>query len=163
MADETKKATQISEGGKGEAGEAKPESSGKTPLQNVETGQSQTPSSQEKPGTAGSGGQGTQAEALSFSNLKEEKITPAPGNMDFILDLPLVISVQLGTSKILIKDLLQLGQGSIIELEKLAGEPMEVLVNGKLVAMGEVVVVNEKFGVRLTDIMSPDDRVKQLK
>jgi len=124
---------------------------------------SQPPSSQEKPGSAGSGGQGTPAKAVSFANLEEEKITPSPGNMDFILDLPLVISVQLGSSKILIKDLLQLGQGSIIELEKLAGEPMEVLVNGKLVAMGEVVVVNEKFGVRLTDIMSPDDRVKQLK
>ena len=83
-------------------------------------------------------------------------------NLDFILDIPLELSVELGRTKMLISDLLQLGQGSVIELTKLAGEPLEILVNQKLVARGEVVVVNEKFGVRLTDIISPMERVKQL-
>lgn len=84
-------------------------------------------------------------------------------NLDFILDIPLKVSVELGRSNVLIKDLLQLGQGSVLELDKLAGEPLEVLVNGKLVARGEVVVVNEKFGVRLTDIISPIERIETLK
>jgi flagellar motor switch protein FliN/FliY len=83
-------------------------------------------------------------------------------NLDFILDIPLEVSVELGRAKMLISELLQLGQGSVIELTKLAGEPLEVLVNEKLVARGEVVVVNEKFGIRLTDIISPVERVKQL-
>lgn len=84
-------------------------------------------------------------------------------NLDFILDIPLHVSVELGRAKVVIKDLLQLGQGSVLELDKLAGEPLEVLVNGKLVARGEVVVVNEKFGIRLTDIMSPLERIETLK
>jgi flagellar motor switch protein FliN/FliY len=84
-------------------------------------------------------------------------------NLDFILDIPLKVSVELGRAKVIIKDLLQLGQGSVIELDKLAGEPLEVLVNGKLVARGEVVVVNEKFGIRLTDIISPLERIESLK
>ena len=83
-------------------------------------------------------------------------------SLDLILDIPLTVSVELGRSKMLINDLLQLGQGSVIELTKLVGEPLEVLVNQKLVARGEVVVVNEKFGVRLTDIVSPMERVKSL-
>lgn len=82
--------------------------------------------------------------------------------LDFILDIPLDVSAQLGCTKLLINELLQLGQGSVIELNKLAGEPLEILVNGKLVARGEAVVINEKFGVRLTDIISPIERVKQL-
>jgi flagellar motor switch protein FliN/FliY len=82
--------------------------------------------------------------------------------LDFILDIPLEVSVELGRTKIPISDLLQLGQGSVIELAKLTGEPLEILVNQKLVARGEVVVVNDKFGVRLTDIISPAERVKQL-
>ncbi len=84
-------------------------------------------------------------------------------NLDFILDIPLKVSVELGRAKVVIKDLLQLGQGSVLELDKLAGEPLEVLVNGKLVARGEVVVVNEKFGIRLTDIISPLERIETLK
>lgn len=84
-------------------------------------------------------------------------------NLDFILDIPLKVSVELGRAKVIIKDLLQLGQGSVLELDKLAGEPLEVLVNGKLVARGEVVVVNEKFGIRLTDIISPLERIETLK
>ena len=84
-------------------------------------------------------------------------------NLDFILDIPLKVSVELGRTSVVIKDLLQLGQGSVLELDKLAGEPLEVLVNGKLVARGEVVVVNEKFGIRLTDIISPIERIETLK
>lgn len=83
-------------------------------------------------------------------------------NLDLILDIPLTVTVELGRSRMLINDLLQLGQGSVIELTKLVGEPLEVLVNQKLVARGEVVVVNEKFGVRLTDIVSPMERVQSL-
>jgi flagellar motor switch protein FliN len=83
-------------------------------------------------------------------------------DMDFILDIPLEVSVELGRTKMLINELLQLGQGSVIELNKLAGEPLEIFINRKLVARGEAVVVNEKFGVRLTDIISPMERVKQL-
>jgi len=83
-------------------------------------------------------------------------------SLDLILDIPLTVTVELGRSKMLINDLLQLGQGSVIELTKLVGEPLEVLINQKLVARGEVVVVNEKFGVRLTDIISPMERVQSL-
>ena len=83
-------------------------------------------------------------------------------NLDLILDIPLTVTVELGRSKMLINDLLQLGQGSVVELTKLVGDPLEVLVNDKLVARGEVVVVNEKFGVRLTDIVTPMERVKSL-
>lgn len=82
--------------------------------------------------------------------------------LDFILDIPLDVSAELGRTRLLINELLQLGQGSVVELNKLAGEPLEVYVNGKLVARGEAVVINEKFGVRLTDIISPIERVKQL-
>ncbi len=84
-------------------------------------------------------------------------------SLDLILDIPLTVTVELGRSTMLINDLLQLGQGSVVELTKLVGEPLEVLVNQKLVARGEVVVVNEKFGIRLTDIITPMERVQSLK
>ncbi len=84
-------------------------------------------------------------------------------NLDFILDIPLKVTVELGRTSLAIKDLLQLGQGSVLELDKLAGEPLEILINGKLVAKGEVVVVNEKFGIRLTDIISPIERIETLR
>jgi flagellar motor switch protein FliN/FliY len=84
-------------------------------------------------------------------------------NLARILDIPLVLSAQLGNTRMLIKDLLQLGPGSIVELDKLAGEPLEVLVNERLVARGEVVMVNEKFGIRLTDVISPTERVNKLR
>ncbi len=84
-------------------------------------------------------------------------------NLALILDIPLRVTVELGRTKMPVSELLNLGQGSVIELNKLAGEPMEVLVNDKLIARGEAVVVNEKFGVRLTDIISPAERVEQLK
>ena len=93
---------------------------------------------------------------------------PKPGSapvqsLDFILDIPLKVTVELGRSKMAIREILQLAQGSVIELSKFAGEPLEVLVNEKLIARGEVVVVNEKFGIRLTDIISPVERIEQLK
>ena len=91
---------------------------------------------------AGAAGDDARASKTDFSKLK------------MILDIPLKVSVELGRTKMLVNDLLQLGQGSVIELDKIAGEPMEILINDKLVAMGEVVVVNEKFGVRLTDVVS---------
>jgi flagellar motor switch protein FliN/FliY len=97
-----------------------------------------------------------------LENRSPESSLPNAANLDFILDIPMEVSVELGRSKMLISDLLQLGQGSVIELTKLAGEPLEVLVNQKLIARGEVVVVNEKFGIRLTDIISPTERVKRL-
>jgi flagellar motor switch protein FliN len=84
-------------------------------------------------------------------------------DLDFILDIPLTLSVELGRNRLLINELLQLGQGSVIELTKVAGEPMDIYVNQRLIARGEVVVVNEKFGVRLTDIISPAERVNKLR
>lgn len=84
-------------------------------------------------------------------------------NLNLILDIPLKVSVELGRTKMPVSELLNLTQGSVIELSKLAGEPMEVYVNDKLIARGEAVVVNEKFGVRLTDIISPAERVEQLR
>ena len=105
-----------------------------------------------------------------LDQFKQDQSVPGTGtlsgeetkNLDLILDIPLTVTVELGRSKMLINDLLQLGQGSVIELTKLVGEPLEVLVNNKLVARGEVVVVNDKFGVRLTDIVSPMERVQSL-
>lgn len=84
-------------------------------------------------------------------------------NLDLILDIPVNIAMEIGRTRISIRNLLQLNQGSVVELDRLAGEPMDVLVNGTLVAHGEVVVVNEKFGIRLTDVVSPAERVKKLK
>jgi flagellar motor switch protein FliN/FliY len=84
-------------------------------------------------------------------------------SLDFILDIPLTVTVELGRARMAIRELLQLSQGSVVELSKFAGEPLEVMVNDKLVARGEVVVVNEKFGIRLTDIISPIERIEQLK
>lgn len=98
-----------------------------------------------------------------FKDVKDEKKEQTKRDIDFLLDIPVEITVQLGKTKMLIKELLQLGQGSVVELEKLAGEPMEILANNRLVAKGEVVVVNDKFGVRLTDIVSPTERLTQLK
>jgi flagellar motor switch protein FliN/FliY len=105
----------------------------------------------------------TTAQAPNFGELSNEQRTGGSKDIDFLLDIPLEVTVELGRTRMLIKDLLQLGQGSVVELEKLAGEPMEILVNNKLVARGEVVVVNEKFGVRLTDIISPVERIRQLR
>lgn len=109
---------------------------------------------------------GSQAKTADFKDLTEEAKVPRADSdrrdLDFILDIPLDVSAELGRTRLLINELLQLGQGSVVELNKLAGEPLEIYVNGKLVARGEAVVINEKFGVRLTDIISPIERVKQL-
>lgn len=97
-----------------------------------------------------------------------EQLSPSAGasgainNIDMILDIPVHLTVELGRTKLAIRSLLQLAQGSVVELDGLAGEPMDVLVNGCLIAQGEVVVVNEKFGIRLTDIISPSERIRRL-
>ena len=94
----------------------------------------------------------------------EEAITSLGGpNLDVILDIPVSISMEVGSTDITIRNLLQLNQGSVVELDRLAGEPLDVLVNGTLIAHGEVVVVNEKFGIRLTDVISPSERIKKLR
>lgn len=118
-------------------------------------------------GTNPNGGSfGSQAQDAHFQDMTEMSRQPRDNKLkrelDFILDIPLDVSAELGRTRLLINELLQLGQGSVVELNKLAGEPLEVYVNGKLVARGEAVVINEKFGVRLTDIISPIERVKQL-
>jgi flagellar motor switch protein FliN len=101
-------------------------------------------------------------EELLEDNTPQAQLEERMNKLDLILDIPLKVSVELGRTRMLVNDLLQLGQGSVIELSKLAGEPLEVLVNEKLVARGEVVVVNEKFGIRLTDIISPIERIEKL-
>lgn len=98
----------------------------------------------------------------SMDNHLQEMSSSEP-NINMILDIPLKLTAELGRTKIVVSDLLNLGQGSVIELNKLAGEPMEIFVNDKLIAKGEAVVVNDKFGVRLTDVISPKERVEQLK
>lgn len=104
------------------------------------------------------------AKAASFDELSDDG-HPGSGDvkLDVVLDIPVTISMEIGRTKISIRNLLQLNQGSVVELDRLAGEPMDVLVNGTLIARGEVVVVNEKFGIRLTDIISPAERVKKLR
>ncbi len=95
---------------------------------------------------------------------EEDMITTLGGpNLDVILDIPVSISMEVGSADISIRNLLQLNQGSVVELDRLAGEPLDVLVNGTLIAHGEVVVVNEKFGIRLTDVISPSERIKKLR
>jgi flagellar motor switch protein FliN/FliY len=104
------------------------------------------------------------AETAEFQELRADHGFDAGGDLklDAILDVPVTIAMEIGRSRINIRNLLQLNQGSVVELDRLAGEPMDVLVNGTLIAQGEVVVVNEKFGIRLTDIVSPADRIKKL-
>jgi flagellar motor switch protein FliN/FliY len=103
------------------------------------------------------------AEATIFKDLSTSDIqTNTPNDIDFILDIPVQLTVELGRTKIAIKNLLQLAQGSVVELDGMAGEPMDVLVNGCLIAQGEVVVVNDKFGIRLTDIITPAERIRKL-
>lgn len=102
------------------------------------------------------------AVAVSFAPVAEAG-TKGDTSLDFLFDIPVQVTVRLGETRILIRDLLQLGQGSVVELDKLAGEPLEVVVNNKLMARGEVVVVNEKFGIRLTDVVTPAERIHSLK
>ncbi len=116
---------------------------------------------------ATNGAAATNAESAQFQQLHEDRAAGATGgdadvHLDGILDIPVTISMEIGRTNINIRNLLQLNQGSVVELDRLAGEPMDVLVNGTLIAQGEVVVVNEKFGIRLTDVISPSERVKRL-
>ena len=98
-----------------------------------------------------------------------EELTPAiggqdaPAGMELIMDIPVTLSMELGSTSIAIRNLLQLTQGSVVELDRYAGEPLDVLVNGTLIAHGEVVVVNDKYGIRLTDVVSPSERIKRIK
>ena len=103
----------------------------------------------------------TSAVFQNFSGGQNAKGDGSP-DIDFILDIPVLLTVELGRTKIAIKNLLQLAQGSVVELEGMAGEPMDVLVNGCLIAQGEVVVVNDKFGIRFTDIITPAERIRKL-
>lgn len=114
------------------------------------------------------------AQAAQFAELlaREQRPAVAPGNdfaaggevnLDVILDVPVTLSMEVGRTRIPIRNLLQLNQGSVVELDRAAGEPLDVFVNGTLVAHGEVVVVNEKFGIRLTDVISPSERIRKLK
>jgi len=98
----------------------------------------------------------------SFQNFAPTTGSTAGNDINMILDIPVQLTVELGRTRIPIKHILQLAQGSVVELEAMAGEPMDVLVNGYLIAQGEVVVVNEKFGIRLTDIVTPSERMRRL-
>lgn len=104
-------------------------------------------------------------EKAEFNELGAQPVTnnSKEANLDVILDIPVSLSMEIGRTEITINDLLQLGQGSVVELDRLAGESMDVLVNGTLIAHGEVVVVDDKFGIRLTDVISPSERIKKLK
>ena len=103
-----------------------------------------------------------QVTPASFTNFVPGQTHSAGNDINMILDIPVQLTVELGRTRIPIKHILQLAQGSVVELETLAGEPMDVLVNGYLIAQGEVVVVNEKFGIRLTDIVTPSERMRRL-
>lgn len=106
-----------------------------------------------------------EARAAEFDTLRDEGAggSPRDVNMDVILDVSVVLSMEVGRTRIPIRNLLQLNQGSVVELDRAAGEPLDVFVNGTLIAHGEVVVVNEKFGIRLTDVISPAERIRKLK
>jgi flagellar motor switch protein FliN/FliY len=105
----------------------------------------------------------TEVSEVSFGEIKKAESAKSVLDLDFILDIPLTLTAELGRNRMLISELLQLGQGSVIELSKLAGEPMDIFVNSRLIARGEVVVVNEKFGIRLTDVVSPTERINRLR
>jgi len=118
----------------------------------------------ERPASADSANKDTDRKQPGDEAQKRQESSGQDGsvNMEFVLDIPLEITVELGRTKMLINDMLKLGQGSVIELTKLAGESLEILANQKPIARGEVVVVNEKYGVRLTEVISPMERVKGL-
>jgi flagellar motor switch protein FliN/FliY len=114
-------------------------------------------------GDTGDGGEAvSQASLDNLEDTGKRNVSDEDLNLDVILDVPVTVSMEIGNTKMNIRNLLQLNPGSVVELDRLAGEPLDVLVNGTLIAHGEVVVVNEKFGIRLTDIISPTERVKKL-
>jgi len=102
-------------------------------------------------------------DSFAFNDLKNHASDHQPANLDFILDIPLEITVQLGRTKMMIHDLLKLGQGSVIELSKPAGDTLEILANNRLIAKGDVVVMNDKYGIRLTEVISTVERLEKLK
>jgi flagellar motor switch protein FliN/FliY len=106
-----------------------------------------------------------EAQTAEFGTLQADSSPEAKSeiNMDVILDVPVTLSMEVGRTRVPIRNLLQLNQGSVVELERVAGEPLDVFVNGTLIAHGEVVVVNEKFGIRLTDVISPAERIRKLR
>ncbi|MBU4257536.1 flagellar motor switch protein FliN [Patescibacteria group bacterium] len=121
------------------------------------------PSSSDPPEISGSTGEDAGKKPYEFSDLRDTSASRPAANMELILDIPLEVTVELGRTRILIGELLKLGQGSVVELSKLAGETLEILANQRLIARGEVVVINEKYGIRITEIMSPAERIEGLK
>lgn len=121
--------------------------------------------STESAAAASSGAAPAEAQAAAFANLSADPGAGSGGdiNLDVVLDIPVTLSMEVGRSKLSIRNLLQLNQGSVVELDRATGEPLDVYVNGTLVAHGEVVVVNEKFGIRLTDVISPAERIRKLR
>lgn len=115
--------------------------------------------------TENESGQGGGYERAEFQDLASEpgSLSTAESNLEVILDIPVTLSMEVGRTEVPIQDLLALNRGSVVELDRMAGEPMDVLINGTLIAHGEVVVVNDKFGIRLTDVISPAERVKKLR
>ena len=139
------------------------------PKQSGQSQQPQQPAAQQKQGAAVRSGQKNvqreeevAVQSAQFPDFDEDSAQPLPQNMELIKDVPLQVTVRLGKSKMKIKDILELGEGSIVELDKLAGEPVDLLVNGKLVAKGEVVVIDESFGFRVKDIISPMERINNI-
>jgi flagellar motor switch protein FliN/FliY len=130
----------------------------------AQQGNSESSADKAQPGNGK--GQGDKAyERAEFQDLAPEpgSLSSVEPNLDVILDIPVTLSMEVGRTEVPIQDLLQLNRGSVVELDRIAGEPMDVMINGTLIAHGEVVVVNEKFGIRLTDVISPAERVKKLR
>ena len=107
--------------------------------------------------------QTSEAASVDFDELLDESVPVSDPKLDVILDIPVTLSMEVGNTDISIRNLLQLSQGSVVELDRVAGEPLDVLVNGTLIAHGEVVVVNDRYGIRLTDVISPQERIKHLR
>ncbi|QEQ98310.1 flagellar motor switch protein FliN [Neptunomonas concharum] len=101
--------------------------------------------------------------AVEFDELQDESVPVNDPKLDVILDIPVTLSMEVGNTDISIRNLLQLSQGSVVELDRVAGEPLDVMINGTLIAHGEVVVVNDRYGIRLTDVISPQERIKRLR
>jgi len=113
--------------------------------------------------TTEASGAGDAVSAVAFDELSDDGAPASDPKLDVIMDIPVSLSMEVGSTEISIRNLLQLSQGSVVELDRVAGEPLDVMVNGTLIAHGEVVVVNERYGIRLTDVISPQERIKRLK
>lgn len=135
-------------------------------MSDTEVGQTETegPAADEQQGEANATAQPPENQAARFDELTPDNADPgSEKQLDVILDVPVTLSLEVGRSQMNVGQLLQLSQGSVVELDRLAGEPLDVLVNGTLIAHGEIVVVNDKFGIRLTDVVSPAERVRKLR